>query len=154
MSKIKHRHTGNSSLLPVYFDHLKKVNEVIFLVRLPSCHIQTYFWSILMFVSDNCKLVTVKKQHKWHWWYLANLVFGKNCRKIGENTSGPESMKWWHQWCHHFMLHFVFICSNQKAVFVGGVPNIMSDHTWQWTVHGDHYVIGNLPRVGSDWGFM
>ena len=62
------------------------------------------------------------------WWYLASLVFGKNCRKIGVNTSGPESIKWWHLWCHHSMLHFVFICSNQKAVFVGGggLPNIIN----------------------------
>ena len=27
-----------------------------------------------------------------HWWYLASLAFGKNCRKIGVNTSGPESI--------------------------------------------------------------
>ena len=44
--------------------------------------------------------------------------FGKNCRKIGVNTSGPESITRWHKWCHRFMLLFVFICSNQKAVFV------------------------------------
>ena len=27
---------------------------------------------------------------------MASLVFGKNCRKIGVNTSRPESKKWWH----------------------------------------------------------
>ena len=31
------------------------------------------------------------------WSYLVSLVFGKNCRKIGVNTSRPESKKWWHQ---------------------------------------------------------
>ena len=26
--------------------------------------------------------------------------------------------------------------------------------TWRRTVHGDHYVTGLVPGVGSDWGFM
>ena len=28
------------------------------------------------------------------------------------------------------------------------------DHTWRRTVHGDHYVTGNIPGAESDWGFM
>ena len=42
-------------------------------------------WSYLSVGDDN------------HGWYLASLLFGKNFRKIGVNTSRPESKKWWHQ---------------------------------------------------------
>ena len=52
-------------------------------------------------------------------WYLASLVFGKNCRKIGINTSGLESIKWWHQLCHHFMYSYAPI---RKQYLWGDFP--------------------------------
>ena len=67
-------------------------------------------------------LLRLSKQIFWYWSYLASLVFCKNCRKIGVNTSEPESIKEWHhqcvsliKWPHHQCL------SNQKAVLVGGL---------------------------------
>ena len=33
-------------------------------------------------------------------------------------------------------------------------PMTFMDHTWRRTVHSDHYVIGNFPGAGSDWGFL
>ena len=33
------------------------------------------------------------------WSYLGSLVSGKNSRKIDQNTSGPESIKWWYHQC-------------------------------------------------------
>ena len=56
-----------------------------------------------------------------HWSYLASLVFGKNCRKIGVNTSGPKSIKWWHHQC----------VSHKVMTSPMSVKSEINDGTWR-----------------------
>ena len=53
------------------------------------------------------------------WSYLASLVFGKNCRKVGVHffsTSRPESKKWWH---HDDIRHML---QSESSICRGAFP--------------------------------
>ena len=64
-------------------------------------------------------------QHSFVWWYLASLVFGKNCRKIGINTSGPESIKWWHHQCvSHKVMTSPMSVQSESSICRGAFPTV------------------------------
>ena len=69
----------------------------------------------------NTKWILMRWCH--HWSYLANLVFGENCRKIGVNTSGPESIKWWHHQCvSHKVMTSQISVQSESSICWGAVP--------------------------------
>ena len=55
-----------------------------------------------------------------YWLYLPSLVFGKNFRKIGVNTSGQESIKWWHHKCvSHYYSFCIHVCQSESNICGG-----------------------------------
>ena len=57
------------------------------------------------------------------WWYLASLVFSKNCRKIGVNTSRPEIIKWWHHQCvSHEVMTSPMSVQSESSICWGAFP--------------------------------
>ena len=58
-----------------------------------------------------------------HGSYLASLVFGENCRKIGGNISGPESIKWWHYQCvSHKVMTSPMSVQSESSICWGAFP--------------------------------
>ena len=84
-------------------------------------------------VSVNISVDTCNGPHSYtthtksQWSYLASLVFGENCRKIGVNTSGWESIKWWHHQCvSHEVMTSPMSVQSESSICGGGFPNIMN----------------------------
>ena len=81
-------------------------------------------------VSVNISVDTCNGPHSYtthtksQWSYLASLVFGENCRKIGVNTSGWESIKWWHHQCvsHEVMTSPMSVQSESSICWGGAFP--------------------------------
>ena len=49
--------------------------------------------------------------------------FGENCRKIGVNTSGPETIKWWHHQCvSHKVMTSPMSIQSESSICWGAFP--------------------------------